>query len=185
MPKLSPCNEGAAIVQEFLQKHYRDLRNPRVDVLFSETVIKKGGGPKAATIQVVKVDSAAGYYATRDEEEPKDFYLIQVSKPIWDRLNTEQRRYYMDHELSHAYLDDENRLKTEAPHDIEENLVVLKRWPLSLIKGTHEMARIVAKKLRQGERLDDEPQNHFDFHDVANILTEKGGGDDDADENFH
>lgn len=179
MPKVSMSDEGFRLAGEVLDEWYDDLRQPKYICLFQDTVIKKGGEPKAATIKPVKAETDEGFgwnQATKNfgGDEPQDFYKIKISKPIWDRLTPDQKKYVIDHEWSHAVRDENMKLKSKG-HDIEENFVVMKRWPLNIMEDVYKMARIVEDKLKRGEKLEP-PQNSFDFDAVA-LLSSKADGD--------
>jgi hypothetical protein len=78
---------------------------------------------------------------------PDPFFVIEISKEIWDAIPSEQKLALVDHELSHCGYDDEKDCITTMSHDVEEFTGIVKRHGLwrSDVKRFVEVARDNAK----------------------------------------
>lgn len=66
-------------------------------------------------------------------EEPRPFFVIEISFDIWEGLSIPRRRALVDHELMHCKTghDDKGNLKLSTrPHDFEEFAAILRRHGL-------------------------------------------------------
>lgn len=75
-----------------------------------------------------KISGVQAYIANRDrpaEWRNEAFFVVEIVKPVWDRLSEAQREALIDHELGHCGIED-GKLQVNA-HDIEEFKAVYER----------------------------------------------------------
>jgi hypothetical protein len=104
-------------------KEHGHLANARIECVFVLKTPKNKGkelwgkARKVSGLQAYLFAKALGF--DTETEMPEDFFVIEISKPIWDLLEVPQRRALVDHELSHCWRDEEGKISI-LPHDLEE-----------------------------------------------------------------
>lgn len=127
------------IAQDLIVNYHQHLMNVRVEYLFMDkTPVSKG---KATWGRMRKVTGLSAFLANLTQKGPdyvegdepsefnEPFFVMEISAEIWSQLNEKQRRALVDHELSHAWVDEDGELVTMG-HDIEEFAGVIKRHGL-------------------------------------------------------
>ncbi len=129
--------EVEALARDLIREHHQHLitHGVRVTFLFRDDVQKKAGQEVWGTCQ--KVSNLNAFLAAgeddQEEGETPPFFVIVIARPIWDRATPAQRRALVDHELAHAYAEEDKegavRL-TVLGHDLEEFRAVVNRHGL-------------------------------------------------------
>lgn len=132
--KYSPAPEVAKIAQDLIPQHHSSLHQyqPRIEYVFINKTPKQKGKDIWGTMR--KVDSLPAYLAASEDEqndgETTPFFVLTISKPIWDLLGEDKRIALVDHELCHGFCeeDDDGAVKLGIiPHDLEEFACIVKR----------------------------------------------------------
>lgn len=131
--KYCPAPEVKKIAEELIPKYHSSLHKyqPRIEYVFVDKTPKNKGKDIWGTMR--KVDSLPAYLATPQDaqnEEIEPFFVMTISRPVWDILNEETKVALVDHELCHAYCPDDNDGPTKLciiPHDLEEFACIVKR----------------------------------------------------------
>lgn len=142
------AHEVKRIAEELIDKHHDHLDGVKIEYVFLSQPPKDKG--KELLGRAKKKSGLDAYlYATAAESknDPKDFFVIEISQPGWDILDQKQKRALVDHELCHLWVNEEGKL-TMLPHDVEEFSQVIKRHGLYLADIEH-FAAIAAKHVKQ------------------------------------
>lgn len=125
----SKADEVKEIARDLIVNYHTHLMNVRIEYLFVDPVPKSKGQLVWGTAR--KVTGLAAYLATTEEsEEPGEpFFVVTISKEIWERLDDDRRKALVDHELAHCWLNDDGGLVILG-HDLEEFVGVVKRHGL-------------------------------------------------------
>jgi predicted metallopeptidase len=137
-----PAPEVEEIADNLIVKYHSHLTDfdVRIEYVFSNKTPKKNG--KEIWAYVRKISSLNAYLAGTDND-PGDFFVMVVSKPVWEILPHDKRMPLVDHELCHLWAeadqvdedeadaipDDPVKLSTN-PHDVEEFSCIVRRWGL-------------------------------------------------------
>lgn len=112
------------LAKELIRDYHTHLINKKIKYLFVNKPIKRQGQIVAATAEKISKKVAA----ISDNIE----FLIVVSYPIYNDLSDELKRYVIDHELSHCFIDDPNDDGEEKnmllPHDFEDFISIVERY---------------------------------------------------------
>lgn len=119
------------VADGLIPEFHPHLADPRVKIvyLFVDPVPMSGG--KEVWGRCVKVSGRNAYLA--DPENGDTFFVLEIAEAVWNVLTPDQRRALVDHELSHAAADEDEKgeLKlTIKPHDVEEFADVIRRHGL-------------------------------------------------------
>lgn len=133
--KFYPAVEAQTIAETLIPKFHRHLVGVRVDYLFCEKTPSRGGKDVWGSMR--KVTSLSAYLGAekRDRERGVNdpFFVMTISQPVWDKLNTKDRTALVDHELCHGFVDvdDEGVSQlTTVGHDVEEFKCIIERHGL-------------------------------------------------------
>jgi len=133
----SSAPEVKEIAEELIQKHHPSLRDfqPRIEYVFIDKTPKKGGKEVWGTMR--KVTNLAAFLAQNEfaqEQGINDpFFVMTITKPVWDILSHEKKVALVDHELCHAAVEEKDNGETKlviVPHDLEEFTCIVKRHGL-------------------------------------------------------
>jgi hypothetical protein len=133
-----PAPEVKDIAQELINQYHTHLADTevRIEYVFCDNVPKKGDKEIWGTMR--KVTNLYAFLASSKEEQDvgnsEAFFVMTISKPVWDVLTLDQKKALVDHELCHAMTEineDTGEPKlTVVPHDLEEFAVIVKRYGL-------------------------------------------------------
>jgi Putative phage metallopeptidase len=128
--KFIAAPEVENVARAIISEHHPHLRNVRVEYLFSVKDIKSKGKEVWGTMR--KVSSLAAFLAGEtDEDGPGAFFCMVISLPVWKALDAARREALVDHELSHAWIEEKEDGSVSLQllhHDLEEFMgVVLRR----------------------------------------------------------
>lgn len=133
--KFYPAPEVKEIAERIIPLHHPYLVDARVDYVFTDKVPKQGGKEVWGTMR--KVTSLTAYLGADSNSqahgEAAPFFVMVISRPVWDELDAKKREALVDHELCHAFceLDEEGAPKLSiVPHDLEEFQAIVKRHGL-------------------------------------------------------
>lgn len=126
------------IADELIQKHHSHLLGVRVQCLFLDKTPKSKG--KEQWGRAKKISGLPAFLADDPdrlpndyEDQPPDFFVIEISEEAWDGLKPRGRRALVDHELSHCEIetDDEGRVSLAiVDHDVTEFEAIIRRHGL-------------------------------------------------------
>lgn len=80
-----------------------------------------------------KITGLAAWLGTEKDfrdNSPEPFFVIEISKEVWDAISQSQKIALVDHELMHCSYDDEKDQITLRPHDCEEFTGIVERHGL-------------------------------------------------------
>ena len=138
--KYRVAHDVAYIAAELIETidELRPLADVRIEYLYIDKAPRSGG--RVILGRARRVGGLSAVLAELDKfadlercEEPRPFFVIEISEDIWQGLNDARRRALVDHELMHctADLDTEGRPKLSTrPHDFEEFAAILRRHGL-------------------------------------------------------
>jgi len=133
--KYTPASDVRKIAEELIEKYHPHLQDVRIEYVMGDKAPKSSG--KEVWGFVRKVGSLPAYLASDDDHkkagEVEAFFVMVISEPVWEKLNTEKRTALIDHELCHCgvEVDDEGNGKlTLIPHDLEEFTSIVRRYGL-------------------------------------------------------
>ncbi len=126
--------EVARMAGEIIAEHHAHLLGVRVEFCFMSKTPKSKGKEvwgRAKKISGLNAFLASPPYPETYEDQENDFFVIEVSEEIWNRLSTTGREALVDHELSHLdIVTDEETGETKLAivgHDVTEFEAVLRR----------------------------------------------------------
>lgn len=127
--------EVKEVADELIPLYHPHLQDARIEYVFSSTVSKKGGKEVWGTMR--KITSLTAYLGgTKNEQDngaTGPFFVMTISKPVWEELDSTKKKALVDHELCHAFvkLDEEGEAKLDiVPHDLEEFKAIVERYGL-------------------------------------------------------
>jgi len=128
--KFVPAPEVETVARTIIREHHPHLQNARLDYLFSVKEIHSKGKEVWGTMR--KVSSLAAFLAGEtDGDGPGAFFCMVISQPVWRALDQARREALVDHELSHAWIEEKEDGSLSLQllhHDLEEFMgVVLRR----------------------------------------------------------
>jgi len=108
------------IAQPIINANHRHLKSVKIEYVFaSKTPVTNG---KSIWGKLIKISGVNAYLSG----DVGDYFVMQISKPIWDELKPEKRKALVDHELCHGGVDAHGKLFIK-PHDLEEFAEVVNR----------------------------------------------------------
>lgn len=131
----TPAPEVEAIANDLIPKyhHYLAEFNVRIEYVFIDKTPKSKGKEIWGTCRRV---SNLNAFLANEKQNSDSFFVITISKPVWDVLPLDKQTALVDHELCHAYAElnpkeDEEPVKTSInPHDLEEFTCIVRRYGL-------------------------------------------------------
>jgi Putative phage metallopeptidase len=112
------AGEVREVAQKLIELFHPHLFGCRIEYVFVSKPPLRLGKPLAGRAR--KVTGLTAFLATPNfEGEPEPFFLIEITKPIWDTFTAEQRIALVNHELKHCDVDGETGNLTIRPHDEE------------------------------------------------------------------
>lgn len=145
--RLAP--EVARIASELIAEHHKHLAPIRIEYVLGEKVPESGG--KEIWGRARKITGLGAFFSADEQpenwsEEPDPFFVIEIAKPIWDKLEEPGRRALVDHELMHCGVNADKGTLQILPHYIEEFPQIIRRH--GLWRGDVEVfARASAEQL--------------------------------------
>lgn len=141
--KFFDAPEVAKIAEALIDKYHNHLKenNVRIRYVFTDKTPNCKGKEIWGTCRKV---SGLNAYLESDDPETDPFFVITISKDIWDILPKDKKIALVDHELCHAIVDvkekeseDEEDFEVEKtfkiaikPHDLEEFSCIVRRHGL-------------------------------------------------------
>jgi predicted metallopeptidase len=139
-----------AIANELIEKYHRHLIDFSVNIkyVFVNKTPKSKGREIWGTCRKITGHNA---FLAKDNEDGEPFFLITISRDVWDVLPEDKRIALVDHELCHAWaevkqakeeadvpqdevddqIEKDNPVKLSVkPHDLEEFSCIVKRHGL-------------------------------------------------------
>lgn len=154
MPEYSLAQEAQLIGSDLIPKYHDHLRTVRIEYVFNDSVIKTKG--KEMLGRAKKKSGLDAFLAANvSEDEPQPFFVIEISKPAWDLLDSKQKKALVDHELCHCLWDVDKGIYMRT-HDVEEFSEIIKRHGLWQ-PDVELFATIAAKHVKQINLPMDEP----------------------------
>lgn len=129
----SVAEEVREIALELIPQYHSHLEEfgVRIEYVFSDkTPMRKGKQTWGVCRKVTSLNAFLSQEKNEEMAETKPFFVLVISKPIWDTLQENKRKALVDHELSHAgaELDENGELKLHIiPHDLEEFSAIVRR----------------------------------------------------------
>ena len=118
------AGEVKEIANELIRKTHTHLAQVRIEYLFDLGQPMSGG--KLRWGCCVKLTGRNAFLANEDEDGAP-FFCVVITEIVWKHLKPKEREALVDHELSHAWRDEDGNLKL-LPHDIEEFTGTFKRY---------------------------------------------------------
>lgn len=135
--KFEYAPEVKDIADELIPKYHHHIEEYEITVKYIfllDKTPKKGGKEVWASCR--KITNLNAFLAG-DDDNDEPFFVITVSKSIWDILPPDERKALIDHELCHIHAElgedkeGEPVVKTSLkPHDLEEFTSIVRRWGL-------------------------------------------------------
>lgn len=128
--------EVGKIAGDIIAEHHAHLLGVRVEFVFLSKTPKSKGREvwgRAKKISSLNAFLASPPYPNTYEDDPKDFFVIEVSEEVWNRLTSKGREALIDHELSHLDIQTDDDGFTNLAivgHDVTEFEAVLRRHGL-------------------------------------------------------
>jgi hypothetical protein len=124
--------EIAKIARDLIYDYHTDLAVARIRYLFrSETATSKGKEIWGKARKVSGLNAwLAGEESTYEGTEPLPFFVIEISEPVWRKLDDKGKRALVDHELMHCDIDLDSGKYNIVPHDLEEFNSIVRRHGL-------------------------------------------------------
>jgi predicted metallopeptidase len=118
--------EAERIGRDLINDYHTHLSTCRVEFVFvSETPVAKG---KEVWGRARKITGINAFLGAKDD--PEDYFVIELARPIWNRLDDKQKRALVDHELCHCDRNEETGGLIMVSHDVEEFSGVIVRHGL-------------------------------------------------------
>lgn len=132
------ATEAAKIATPIMEEHHAHLLGVRVEFLFMDKTPKSKGCDvwgRAKKVSGLPAFLALGPNTLPDfyADQPFDFFVVEISEEIWERLTAKGKKALVDHELSHCEIthDDEGNVNLSVVgHDIKEFSAVIRRHGL-------------------------------------------------------
>lgn len=132
-----PAPAVARIASELIAKHHTDLDDVRIEYVFRSETAKSRG--KEVWGQARKISGLNAYLSQEDgpteaESGDVDYFVVEISEPVWRELDAGQRKALVDHELCHlttAFNEETGDVTLKLRHhDVEEFRAVVIRHGL-------------------------------------------------------
>lgn len=135
MAKFSKATEVEDVASELIDKYHTHLAGETIRYVWRDKHTMSKGKPQLVAAR--KISGLAGwlhlgYYADHDPDRFTDFFVVEVARDIWDRLDEDQRIALVDHALCQLDVeipdqgDKDRRLLVRAP-DVAEFTAVVQR----------------------------------------------------------
>lgn len=121
----TPAPQVATVAQRAIAKWHPHLADVRIEYVFRDPAAKtKGKVVLGKARKLSGLNSALVTLLNPDwgGEEPEDFFVMEIARPAWDAMDTDQRLALVDHELCHftVEVDDEGQAVLKIlGHDLE------------------------------------------------------------------
>ena len=135
--KYSRAPEVKEIADKLISTYFSNLNHPevRIEYLYVDKVPSKSGKDVWGTFR--KITNINAYLSTpglpeEEDIEPFPYFVMIISKPIWEMLDSNARNALVHHELCHASVEEKEdgvKLSTRS-HDLEEFSDVVKLYGL-------------------------------------------------------
>lgn len=131
-----PAPEVQEMAEILIEKYHSHLQDcdVRIEYVFVDKTPKSNGTEVWGTCR--KVSNLNAFLANKEKERADPFFVITISKPVWDVLPEDARKALVDHELCHASAeikdtdDGEETKLSIMPHDLEEFVCIVRRHGL-------------------------------------------------------
>jgi predicted metallopeptidase len=125
------AHEVKEIAETLIDSYHPHLIGSDIEYVFVNPTPKSKG--KDVWGRARKITGLNAYLAQKEGflgGEPSPFFVIEISKEIWDAIPAQSKIALIDHELSHCGYDDEKDAIATLSHDVEEFSGVVKRHGL-------------------------------------------------------
>lgn len=127
-----PAPEVEEVARDLIHDYHTHLAAVRIEFVFASEPIKEKG--KSVWGRAKKVTGLNAWLASeievRDANPPKEFFVIEVVKPIWLQLDEKSKKALVDHELEHCEVDIDTSKLSIRGHDLEEFNSIVRRHGL-------------------------------------------------------
>lgn len=117
-----------SIADDLIKNHHPHLVNVPIEYVFRSKHKKKGGAEVWGTAS--KVGGRNAWLKTPIEERSMtadEFFVLEIAKDIWLKLDELRQIALVDHELSHMNVNDETGKLEILPHDLEDFAHIVRR----------------------------------------------------------
>jgi hypothetical protein len=117
--------EVRTTAENIIMRHHRHLTDAHISYLFREKGWKTACG-KTVLGKAAKRSEIDKLLSNREED-----FIIMISRPDWERMNSRERESLLDHELCHcgAVVSNDGRIKwIVRQHDIGQFASILARY---------------------------------------------------------
>lgn len=137
MTTYRPASAVARVARDLIAKHHTDLVDVRIEYVFRSETAKSRG--KEVWGQARKISGLNAYLSQEDgpneaESGDVDYFVIEISEPVWKDLDAGQRKALVDHELCHlttSFNEETGEVTLKLlHHDVEESRAVVIRHGL-------------------------------------------------------
>lgn len=154
------AKEVKEIAEALLPKYHQHLLDFKVKLtyLFTNKTSKKGGKEIWGTCRKI---SGMNAFLGNSDQDGEPFFVITISKDVWDVLPAAKREALVDHELCHAWAEASQKEDTDGeeppiklsvkPHDLEEFSCIVRRHGL----WADDVKDFVESALKKKEKQDD------------------------------
>jgi predicted metallopeptidase len=125
--------EVEEIARDLIDKYHPHLASVRIEYVFIGEPAKKRGMEvwgRAKKVTGLNAWLTASLHSKEKLKEPEEFFVLEIAKPIWDKLEEKARLALVDHELCHFDVDAETGKLALQPHDLEEFTIIVRRHGL-------------------------------------------------------
>jgi len=99
--------EATKLLDEVLTKHFAELRNAKIIMLFD--VKKRTSGGRVVLGRIMKTNDLLRHLTKNEAEAIEGYdYIVTLDKQAWDAIGHEDRVRLLRHELRHTYYDIES-----------------------------------------------------------------------------
>lgn len=129
MSEFSLAPDVEELAKPLIDQFHPHLMDAKIVYVFNDEIPTKAGKQVWGTMR--KVTNLPAFLANNDNSP---FFVMTISKPIWDTLTLEKRKALIDHELCHAkckFDEDSQEYKLSInSHDLEEFKEIVQRYGL-------------------------------------------------------
>jgi hypothetical protein len=110
---------GTRLIEE--GEEFAHLKDALIVYVFCDQAPKRSGRPVYGTAEVVKGKKAHLFWRGKDEEQSDPFYVVTVSEDLWEKLDEEQQRFVVRHQLRRCGVKNNKRGRRliVTPYDVE------------------------------------------------------------------
>ncbi len=99
--------DATKLLDEVLTKHFAELRNAKIIMLFD--VKKRTSGGRVVLGRIMKTNDLLRHLTKNEAEAIEGYdYIVTLDKQAWDAIGHEDRVRLLRHELRHTYYDIES-----------------------------------------------------------------------------